>query len=331
MKSMREISNAKRLMIIREILFTLTDESHELSLKEIIDQLQLHFGSEYHVSKNTVRSTINELKDCGFPIEEQIGNSETVYYSHQYRKFEVHELRMLIDAVSSARFISTIETEKLVNKIKALTSNYLAKKLQHQISVDPAIKAQNQEVRYHIDKIHTSLSERKCIAFQYGNYNVKKEFILRHSGKLYVVIPLALVWNNDYYYLVAKNDKEAEIKHYRVDRMKNVSVTEDLFLPSDFIISDHMKQTFNMYPGNVEYVEIQFHKPLVNVVIDRFGKDVIIREIDDRTFSIKIKAAISEGLIRWLLTWGSDAKVISPQKLVEKMKEEALKMTQLYS
>ncbi|MBE5394931.1 MULTISPECIES: helix-turn-helix transcriptional regulator [Paenibacillaceae] len=329
--SVKFISNTGRITKIREILFNHTDENHELSILEIIDHLKLHFGSDYKVSKNTVRSSIHELRECGFNIEESVKENNTIYYSHQYRKFEIHELRMLIDAVSSARFITSDESKQLIEKIKALTSKHLAKKLHHHISIDPAIRARNKEVRYHIDKIHTSITEQKILHFQYGNFNIKKEFVLRHHGMLYTVIPLGLVWNNDYYYLVAKNPQENEIKHYRVDRMKNVSVSEERFVATDFSISDHMKQTFNMYPGTVEYVEIHFDNHLVNVVIDRFGKDVTIRKVDDCTFSIKIKAAISEGFIRWLLMWGSDAKVISPQHLVEKMKAETEKMNKLYS
>nr|WP_240908723.1 WYL domain-containing protein [Paenibacillus timonensis] len=238
---------------------------------------------------------------------------------------------MLIDAVSSARFITPNETKRLIDKIKALTSNHLAKKLQHQISVDPSVKALNQEVRYHIDQIHTSIDEHKFITFQYGNYNVKKKFVLRHEGKFYTAIPLALVWNNDYYYVVAKSQSHNEIKHYRVDRMKNVSVITETFTPIDFNIAEHMRQSFNMYPGEVEYIEIQFDNHLINVVIDRFGQDINIWKIDDQNFSIKIKAAISEGLLRWILMWGSDAKVISPQTLVEKLRQEAIKMSNLYS
>nr|WP_264484534.1 WYL domain-containing protein [Brevibacillus agri] len=318
-------------MKIREILFNQTDENHELSIMEIIDHLKLHFGSDYKISKNTVRSTIHELREYGFNIEERIKENNTVFYSHQYRKFEIHELRMLIDAVSSARFITSDESKQLIEKIKTLTSKHLAKKLHHQISVDPAVKAQNREVRYHIDKIHSSIAEQRILHFQYGNYNINKEFVHRHNGKFYFVIPLGLVWNHDYYYLVAKNPHENEIKHYRVDRMKNVSVSEERFSATDFSISNHMNQTFNMYPGTVEYVEIHFDNHLVNVVIDRFGKDVTIRKVDVCTFSIKIKAAISEGFVRWLLTWGGDAKVISPQHLIEKIKAEAEKMNKLYS
>jgi predicted DNA-binding transcriptional regulator YafY len=328
---MTDITNARRLIKIKDILHTLTDEDHWLSLKQIIEQLQIYFGSDYHPSKNTVKNSINELKDCGFHIEELVEDGKTVYYSHQNRRFEVHELRMLIDAVSSARFISSSESNKLINKIRTLTSDHLSKKLQHQISVDTMLKAESNVVRYHIDRIHTSINDHKLLNFQYGNYNVKKDFLLRHSGKLYTVIPLALVWNHDYYYLVAKDYPEADIKHYRVDRMRSVSVTDERSPSCDFNISDHMKHTFNMYPGDIQYVEIQFDNHLINVVIDRFGKDVIIRKVDDDKFSINIKAAVSEGLIRWLLTWGSDAKVISPSILVDKMKEEARKMANLYS
>lgn len=328
---MSEASNAMRLIKIKEILFSLTDEDHSLTLSEINQQLLQQFGDEYTAQKNTIKSTIEHLKYSGFHIEETIGKRNTTNYYHMYRKFNVYELRMLIDAISSAKFITSAETKQLIEKIKTLTSNHLAKKLQHQISVSPEIKAQNQEVRYHIDKIHTSINERTKLTFQYGNYNVKKEFVLRHLGKIYSVIPLDLVWNNDYYYLVAKDDGSADIKHYRVDRMKQVNVSEELFTTPDFNITEHMKQTFNMYPGDTQYVEIQFDNHLVNVVIDRFGKEIHICKVDDRTFSIKFNAAVSEGLVRWLLTWGSDAKVIAPQSLVDRMKEEAKKMFELYS
>jgi predicted DNA-binding transcriptional regulator YafY len=328
---MSEASNAMRLMEIREILLSQTDEDHPLTLIQIIQQLQLRHGSEYTAQKNTIKKMIEDLRESGFPIEEHIGNRKTVYYNHTFREFEVHELRMLIDAVSSARFITIKETKELIDKIKTLTSNHLAKKLQHQISVAPEIKALNQEVRYHIDKIHTSINERKRLTFQYGNYNVKKEFVLRHHGKIYTVIPLGLVWNSDYYYLVAKDEDAAEVKHYRVDRVKEVSVSEVPFTLSNFNIAEHMKQTFNMYPGDVQFIEIQFDNHLINVVIDRFGKDILIHQVGDQTFTVKIKAAMSEGLIRWLLTWGSDAKALSPQTLVDRMKLEVTKMAELYS
>lgn len=328
---MSEATNAMRLMKIREILLSQTDEDHSLTLIEINQQLQLKYGSEYATQKNTIKNMIENLRDSSFAIEEHIGKRKTVHYNHTFRKFDIYQLRMLIDAVSSAKFITIKETKELIEKLKTLTSNHLAKNLQHQITVAPEIKALNQEVRYHIDKIHTSINERKKLAFQYGNYNVKKEFVLRHHSKIYSVIPLGLVWNSDYYYLVAKDEDAAEVKHYRVDRMKGVSASEIPFIASYFNIAEHLKKTFNMYPGDDQYIEIQFDNHLINVVIDRFGKDILIHQVGDQTFTVKIKVAMSEGLIRWLLTWGSDVKALSPQTLVDRIKLEVKKMTELYS
>jgi predicted DNA-binding transcriptional regulator YafY len=179
---MKDISNTRRSMTIRDILFENTDEEHEMSLKGIADQLKQHFGSDNTLAKNTVKNTIEELRDSGFNIEERIGKGKTAFYRHQYRKFEIHELRMLVDAVSSARFITAKETKQLIEKIKVLASKHQAKKLYHQITFDASIKTQNSEVRYHIDKIHTAINEQKRLTFQYGNYNVKREFVLRHQG-----------------------------------------------------------------------------------------------------------------------------------------------------
>jgi predicted DNA-binding transcriptional regulator YafY len=327
---MKEISNMKRLMAIREILFELTDEEHYLSLIEIISHLKYYFGNEIKTSKNTIRKAIQELIDCGFNIEEEIRENNTVYYSHQYRNFEVHELRLLIDAISSARFIPTVESSKLINKVKSLTSNHLAKRLRNQIIVDKSIRTENKEVKYHIDKIHTCISDRKLLTFQYGRYNLKKEFILSRGGRLYAVTPLALVWNSDYYYLVGIPEGSEEIKHYRVDRMRRVSVKDTLSADINFNITEHLNRSFNMYPGELDYVQIHFSNQLINVVLDRFGRDINIRIVDEEKFAIKISASISEGLIRWLLTWGSDAKVISPPGLVQKLKEEAEKMYKQY-
>ncbi|ACT03362.1 helix-turn-helix transcriptional regulator [Paenibacillus sp. JDR-2] len=328
---MTDHSNIRRVMLIRDILLEHSDENHVLSITDIINHLRRYYGSEYKVSRNTVRSAIQELQNGGFNIEELIKDN-TVYYSHIHRKFEIHELRMLIDAVSSAKFITPAETNRLIEKIKALTSRHQARKLHHQITVDPTVKAKNEEVKYHIDKIHTAINEQKMLHFKYGNYNTNKDFVFRREGAFYTVIPLGLVWNSDYYYLVAKKDPaDVHVKHYRVDRMKNVSISDDRFNETEFNISTHLKQTFNMYPGDVESVEIQFHNHLINVVIDRFGRDIIIHEVDNDTFSITIRAALSEGLLRWLLMWGSDAKVISPQSLIDKMRSESKKMFEKYS
>ncbi|SOC23954.1 predicted DNA-binding transcriptional regulator YafY [Ureibacillus xyleni] len=320
-------NNAKRLLAIKDILYTYTDEEHALSISNILEKLKMHYG-DAQFSKNTIKSAIKDLQEYGFHIEEETRENKTVYYSHQYRNFEIYELRMLIDAVASAKFLTSKESEQLIKKIKQLTSEHLSKKLKSHIHIDPSLKVGNREVRYHIDNIHQAIIDKKIVSFQYGKYNVKKEFILRHDGKRYIVIPLELVWINDFYYLVAKQDDK--IKHFRVDRMKKISVLEESFQNEEFELRDHLRQSFNMYPGKPEYVEITFNQSLLNAILDHFGTDVYIKKYDDNTFTIKIEASINEGFIRWLLTWGSDAKVVAPQHLIEKMKDEITKMNNLY-
>lgn len=325
---MIHISNAKRLLAIIEILEDFTDDEHALSISEIIDKLKLKFGTDYQVSRNTIKNTIEELIDTGFNLESYIGKNETVYYCHRDKKFEIYQLRMLLDAVSSAKFLTVEESNLLIEKIKTLTSKHLSRNLQSHIRIDPALKAKSNEIRYIIDNIHTAINDNKKIAFHYGKYNVKKEFILRNNGQKYIVNPLALVWNHEFYYLVAKQDSIT--KHFRIDRMRKIELTDKSFVESKFDITKHMKNSFNMFTGEAEYVEIQFDLTLVNTIFNHFGEDVYIKNYDNRTFTIKVQAYINEGFLRWLLTWGSNAKVISPPHLKNQLKEEIQKLQGLY-
>lgn len=325
---MLNVSNAKRLLAIIEILEQNTDEEHELSVSEIIEKLKMKFGSDYHVSRNTIKNTIEELIDTGLNIETRISDNEPINYSHQDRKFEIYQLRILIDAVSSAKFLTAEESNELIEKIKTLTSKHLSRKLNSHIRVDPSLKAKNNEIRYIIDNIHTAINEKRKISFQYGKYNVKKEFFLRNNGQRYIVTPLALVWNHEFYYLVAKHNEK--MKHFRIDRMRRIERMKETFVEPTFDIVQHMKNSFNMFTGEPEYVELQFNLSLINTILNHFGTDVYIKNYDENTFTIKVQAYINEGFLRWLLTWGSDVKVAAPEQLKDQLKEEIKKLQSLY-
>lgn len=324
----RDINNAKRLLAMIEILEQYTDEEHELSVRGIMDKLKLKFGSDYEVSKNTIKNNINELIDYGIHIESSVKENNTIYYRYMDRKFEIYQLRMLIDAVASAKFLTVDETNQLIAKIKSLTSRNLAKKLGSHIWVSPSLKAASNEVRYIIDNIHTAINENRKISFQYGKYNVRKEFVLRNNGQRYVVEPLNLVWHHEFYYLAAIHN--GETKHFRIDRMRKIKILEESFKKPDFDLEAHMKNSFHMFTGEPEYVEIQVSSSLINTMLNHFGLDVPIIRYDDHTFTIKTKVYINEGSIRWLLTWGSDVKVISPQHLIDQIREEIRKMQKIY-
>ncbi len=184
-----DISNKQRFLKIIEILKVETDEENGLTLTEIIDNLVRQFGDLYKVNRKSVKDDLDNLVDAGYVSCENILEHNRNIYKYQKRKLEIYQLRMLIDAVSSARFITNRECKLLINNIKKLTSKNFAKQLQNQIYIDDRIRCNNEKVRYYIDKLHNAILIGARIEFQYGNYNVSKEFVLRHSGEVYKVKP----------------------------------------------------------------------------------------------------------------------------------------------
>lgn len=236
----------------------------------------------------------------------------------------------VVDAISSARFITQKETESLVRKLKKLVGYSESKAIESQLFLEGRVKSEYHLFKYDIDKIHTAISENKKILFQYGNYDTKKEFNLHHHGDLYKILPYGIVWSNDYYYLIGFNPKYGDFRNYRVDRMRNVKISDEMFKKAPLSIAKYLSNTFNMYPGKIDTVEIQFKNQLINAIIDRFGTEIRIIKKNDETFTIRIEAAISEGLKRWVLTWGKDAIVLKPQSLIQMIREEAQEMNNMY-
>ncbi|WP_216830736.1 helix-turn-helix transcriptional regulator [Alkalihalobacterium elongatum] len=327
---MRDVSGKDRLLKIKDLLQRETDESHELAIDEIIEKLRLEFGDSFSVDKKAVKDDIESLSRCDFEVIEHLGKFGKKYYSYQSRLFELYELRLLIDAILSARFITKKDSEALILKIKKLTSKHLAKNLPSQIFYDQSVKGNYYPIKVDIDRLHIAITENKTVKFKYGKYNVNKEFEYRRNGIFYQVKPYALVWNNDFYYLLGIFEDEKELRPYRVDRMRKVEVTNKSFQRMPVNISEHVHKTFHMYAGKEEWIKIRFKNDLINVVFDRFGLDVDIKKIDDSYFLLNTKAAVSDGLVAWILTWGSDAKVIAPISLVRLVTEEVKKMFQQY-
>lgn len=325
-----KVSNKRRLLTLQRIFKEYTDDQSGLSIYEIMNYLKEYLGSDCSITQKSLTDDIKELHDSGFVIEVETDQFGKKFYSHRHRIFNIYELRMMMDAICSARFVSEKESAQLIDKIKGLTSKQMAARLQNQIFLDDRIKAHNEHVKYHIDIIHTAIAEKKVITFQYGRYNLDKEFILSHDGAEYYLEPYALVWNQDYYYLIGKYDGK-EVRHYRLDRIKNISLQEQLFENIGFKVSTYLKKTFKMYAGKETEIEMLFRNTLVNVVLDHFGLEIELEKYDTNWFKVRFTAANSDGLIRWILTWGQDAKVLSPQSIVEKIKEEAHFMRELYN
>lgn len=327
-----KVDSKERLLIIMEIFKNQTNEGNRLSVKDIIKKLKEVYSESYSVDIKTIKNDIKKVISSGFPIDvwqDEIGRK---YYFYFGEALDMYEIRLLLDAVYSAKSLTNTERENLLKKIKALTNKGVSEIYDSKLYVSQTIVSENTYLKYYLDKIHKAIFNQNKLRFQYGNYDTNKNFNLHHYGNYYTVHPYNLVWSNDFYYLVAYNEKNKKIINYRVDRMRDVESEEASFeYVNKFDINTYLKSCFNMYPGQVDTVEIKFVNKLINAAIDRFGKEVNITNKNTTTFTIKFEAAVNEGLLRWILNWGADAEVIAPENLKNMLKEEIIKMSSIYT
>lgn len=236
------------------------------------------------------------------------------------RDFELAELKLLVDAVQSSRFITTRKSRSLIKKLEQLAGKHDAGKLQRQVYVAGRIKTENESIYYSIDGIHRAIQENKQISFQYLDWSLKKELEPRER-ELRKVSPWALIWKEENYYLAAYDSADRIMKHYRVDKMGQVKVLKEArdgmeqFAKTDPAV--YTNQTFGMFAGEEETVTLQFPNKLIGVVLDRFGRDIDIRPMTDRIFRIRVKVAVSGQFFGWLAGIGREAVVISPAAVRE--------------
>jgi predicted DNA-binding transcriptional regulator YafY len=327
---MGELSNNQRVLKLREIFMYESDENHKLSLENIHDKMSRSMGEDFYIDNRSIQGAISTLSKSGFNVDCEIGKQNKKLYYHADRDFELYELRMLIDAVSSAKFITVCESEKLIEKLKKQTSHFDAAELESQIILDSKLKCENRSVRFFIDKIHKAIGNNYKIKFQYGCYDVNKNFNLRKEGKIYSLFPYALIWSREFYYIIGIHEGKDDFSHYRIDKMRNVEVAEEKFRRLEFNAADYLNKTFNMYGGIVETVKLSFSNELINYVLDRFGRDVEVTRRNQNSFEIVIEAAVSDGLLKWILNWGRGCRVISPASLRERVLEEIRCMQDIY-
>ncbi|MDQ0253351.1 putative DNA-binding transcriptional regulator YafY [Evansella vedderi] len=309
-----------------------TASNGDIIIAIIGEELQLAFGNEYEVDARAIKRDFDLLNNDSFEIMENKGKFGKVLYSHQSRLFETYQLRLLIDPILSARFITNEEKYMLINKLKKLTSKHIAKSLPDPLIYNQSINENYQLIKLHIDKIHRAINEEKFITFQYGEYNVKKEFCLRKNGEYYELKAYALIWESDFYYLIGEHVRHENLSHYRLDRMRNIQLTDNKFIKQRLDISGYVQNTFQMFGGEDSWIKIQFsNERLVNPIIDKFGLEADIKKGDDGSFVLSTKAKISRGLINWILSWGDQAKVISPPHLVDEVQEIVNEMKKNYN
>ncbi|KOF09313.1 hypothetical protein AC739_15605 [Planococcus glaciei] len=312
---------------------TYSSKDEPITLQKIKAILKQEYGLD--LKDKMIRNELNYLQspESSYPVVKEKNKNnykENVYFLKEMA-FQVHELRYLMDAISAARFISPTETRQLLYKLRGLTDEVTSKLLANELVLSES-KVTIEHFAENIQTLHEAIRAKRCVKFQYGRYNVDKKFVLSREGGFYEVIPLGVVWSQEYYYLIAQEREKEKIIQYRIDRMSNVLKTEDSFSPiPGFNLKNHVAHLFNMFSGEKGNIAIEFDHHLINVVIDRFGIDARIKKISDTRFLLETEGIVSDGLVRWLLTWGADAKAVRPAELVEKMKKEVERYQGLYT
>ena len=307
-----------KLLYLRDILLENTDESHGMTVEEMLHALQ-RMGVD--AERKALYDDLETLRAYGMDIE--MRRARDVRYYVVSRDFEMPELKLLVDAVQSSKFITRTKSNELIGKLEGLAGRHQAQRLRRQVYVSNRIKAMNESIYYAVDELHEAIGQNRRITFQYFDWSPKKEKQLRHGGKRYAVSPWALIWDDENYYLIAYDSEEARIKHYRVDKMLSIRMTEQerdgetLF--GDFDAALYSQKTFGMYGGEERAVTLQCSNRLAGIMVDRFGTDTVFRTVDESHFEFTVKVAISPLFLSWVVGFGAEVRVISPKDVTEQL------------
>ena len=309
---------------LMQILLDRSDEEHPLNATALQDILRTEYGVT--INRTTVYTEIAKLEDFGLDIVLQEGRTKGYYIGS--RQFELAELKLLVDAVQASKFITEKKSKELISKLETLCSKNEAKQLSNQVMIYRRTKTQNETIYYNVDMIHSAIYRGMQITYQYAEWTVRKETELRHGGAFYEVSPLNLIWDDENYYLVGFDEKAGKMRHYRVDKIRNMRILDkprsrqaldEMIDPVEF-----SKKTFGMFGGVDETVRFTGMNYLAGVMLDRFGTDIWMRPLDADHFSAVVTVTVSPQFFGWMAAIGKDLEIAGPEH-VRKQYEEYLK------
>lgn len=324
-------NNKYKLYRLAQIMMEKTDEEHYITMPEIMEELGRY---EITADRKTIYADLKDLENLGIEVEgEPVGNR---YHYHVIsRSFELPELKLLVDAIQSSKFITERKSKDLIKKLEQFVSKYEAAKLHRQVFVSGRIKTMNESIYYTVDAIHNAISENKKIKFQYYQWNEKKEMELRHGGAYYHISPWGLSWDDENYYLVGYDSDAQIIKHYRVDKMLHIKMTEEPREGKEHFkkldMADYAKKSFGMYGGKEQTVKLLVENGLAGVMIDRFGKDIMMIPVDEEHFTVNVDVRVSGPFFGWIISLGEGVKIVGPDEVVEQMRMEITRLSRQYS
>ncbi len=313
---MAKSANQKsKLLHLARMLLRQTDEDHPITVPQIIQRLA---REDIKAERKSVYDDLEALRLFGLDVQSRKGKSPGWFVGE--REFELPEVKLLMDAVQSSRFITQKKSDALIRKLEGLASVHQAGQLQRQVYVSGRIKVMNESIYYNVDKLHTAIAGQKAITFKYFDYDIARNKVFRQEGKRYIVSPYGLIWNSENYYLVAFAHDHREMRHYRVDKMTEIVVTclerqgKDRY--PDFRLADHGQKHFGMYSGREMRVTLRGRRDKASLVWDRFGQDIILVPDGEEWFTVTLPVVVSPQFFGWLLGLDGSVTLIGPREAV---------------
>lgn len=316
-KGIKENDTRLRLFYLYRLLEQYTDEDHPKTTNQLRDLMETEHGIAMH--RTTVYNEIELLKKAGVDVNTYRAKANEYYLGS--RRFELSEVKLLIDAVESSRFMTETQSKSLTEKLVTLTSETNAGKLKRNLHVAGRVKAENRQLLYIIDEINNAINTKKKIVFQYIDYDSRKKEVLRNKGKTYTVSPYSLIWNGDYYYLVGYYHEKKDIRTFRVDRIKhqpNMVLEEEAdTVPKDFDITRYTREVFRMYDTEEPVpVTMVCENEVMKGVLDAFGMDIKVKRAAKGRFQTTVMACISPTFYGWVFQWEGRIQIVAPEEAV---------------
>ena len=311
----------QKILYIAKYLMEETDENHPVTLRDIMIYLQ-HQGISSE--RKSLYADIEELRAFGLDVICTKG--KTTGYFIGERPFELPEVRLLVDAVQSSRFLTRKKSESLIRKLQTLTSRQEGRAISRSVYVSGRVKTMNESVYHNVDAIGLGMEQKRKLTFRYFEWDVSGNKQYRRGGKAYVVSPWFLIWEDEKYYLVALEEESGEKRHFRVDKMSDISITEEpregdaLFAQVD--PGSYESKSFGMYGGREERVTLWCHESLSGVIFDRFGTSLVTRKSGDG-FEFSLPVMVSPVFFSWLMGFGDRVCILAPKTVADEFCELA--------
>ena len=315
-----------KLLKLLELLRSDSDESNPMTTSDLCGRLE-EMG--ILCDRRTLSKDISLLNEHGYEIMSTTVGHEKGYYIDD-RGFSVPELKILIDAVQASSFITEKKTRELVEKLAQLGGNHRAELLKGNLVCFNTRKHTNEQIFYNVDALEQALEQQKKVLFRYFTLNEQGEKVYRRDGHRYVVEPVALVFNEDNYYVITYSDRYDSTVTYRVDRMDGVTVAEDPISEKAVQLRQEMaqytEQVFKMYGGQPEDVVLEFEDTLVGVVFDKFGENTPMIRVGEKKCVATVKVRVSPTFWGWLFQFAGEMRVLSPQWVIDGYRAQAGKL-----